>query len=161
CWRNFRSRISSGSRWTGCARTRAGAGISAGRGPRIPCSIRSCSGSGRACAHASKAPGRGRRHERSRTVIEGVEHMRLCVLGPVRLETVEGRLDVGPRRVQAVLALLAAESGPASRTRLAAWLWPDAEPSAASGRLRRLLHELRERSDATLLTGDHQSVALA
>src|SRR5262249_29213946 len=125
------------------------------------CSIRSCSGSGRACARASKAPGGGRPHERSQTVIEGVEHMRLCVLGPVRLETVEGRLEVGPRREQAVLALLATESGPVSRARLAAWLWPDAEPSTASGRLRRLLHELRERSDATLLTGDHQSVALA
>ena len=88
--------------------------------------------------------------------------MRLCVLGPVRLEMGETRLEVGPRREQAVLALLAAESRPFSRTRLSAWLWPDAEPAAASGRLRRLLHELRERcADAPLLTGDRQTVALA
>src|SRR5262249_55083137 len=51
---------------------------------------------------------------------------------------------------------------PFSRARLSAWLWPDVEPGLASGRLRRLLHELREScADAPLLTGDRQTVALA
>ncbi|HEY7674044.1 MAG TPA: BTAD domain-containing putative transcriptional regulator, partial [Burkholderiales bacterium] len=83
------------------------------------------------------------------------------MLGPVRLETGEARLEVGPRREQAVLALLAAESRPVSRTRLSAWLWPDAEPGEASGRLRRLLHELSERCAEALLTVDRRTVALA
>src|SRR5262249_41790050 len=87
--------------------------------------------------------------------------MRLCVLGPVRLEKGEVRLEVGARREQAVRALRAAEPRPFSRMRLAAWLWPDAEPGAASGRLRRLIHELRERGADALLTGDRHTVALA
>ena len=86
--------------------------------------------------------------------------MRLCVLGPVRLETGEARVEVGQRREQAVLALLAAESRPFSRARLAAWLWPDAETGAASGRLRRLLHELGERCAEALLAVDRRTVAL-
>ena len=85
----------------------------------------------------------------------------LRVLGPVRLERASGRFEPGARREQALLALLAAEGRPMSRTRLAAMLWPDADEADARGRMRRLLHELSNHVGHDTLVTDRQTVVLA
>ncbi|BCT91683.1 hypothetical protein LYSHEL_07070 [Lysobacter helvus] len=93
--------------------------------------------------------------------VEAAAHSALRVLGPVRLEHAAGAFEPGARREQAVLALLAAEARPMSRTRLAAMLWPDADDVDARGRLRRLLHALSRHVRHDALVVDRQTVALA
>lgn len=92
---------------------------------------------------------------------EVTEGTSIRVLGPVRLERNAASIEPGARREQALLALLAAEARPLSRQRLAALLWPNADETAARGRLRRLLHELANRVGGDALAVERQSVALA
>src|SRR4249919_4354663 len=93
--------------------------------------------------------------------LETAGRLALRVLGPVRSEHESGAFEPGARREQALLALLAAEARPMSRTRLAAMLWPDAGDVDARGRMRRLLHELSSCVGHDVLVSDRQTVALA
>src|SRR5438128_5875789 len=69
--------------------------------------------------------------------------LRLAVLGPPEVFHDESRLTFGLRKAQALLLYLAVEGGLHSRSKLAAFLWPDSEPHAARTALRNALTLLR------------------
>src|SRR5438309_4536078 len=71
----------------------------------------------------------------------GVLH--LAVLGPPEVFHDESRLTFALRKAQALLLYLAVEGGMHSRSKLAAFLWPDSEPHAARTALRNALALLR------------------
>ena len=55
--------------------------------------------------------------------------LRLAVLGPPEIFHDSSRLTFSLRKAQALLLYLAVEGGMHSRSKLAAFLWPDSEPS--------------------------------
>src|SRR2546423_7085723 len=57
--------------------------------------------------------------------------LRLAVLGAPEVFHDESRLTFSLRKAQALLLYLAVEGGMHSRSKLAAFLWPDSEPHAA------------------------------
>src|SRR5258706_3878201 len=69
--------------------------------------------------------------------------LRLAVLGPPEVFHDGSRLTFSLRKAQAVLLYLAVEGGMHSRSKLAAFLWPDSEPQAARTGLRTALTLLR------------------
>src|SRR5438477_6349010 len=69
--------------------------------------------------------------------------LRLAVLGPPEVYHDESRLSFALRKAQALLLYLAIEGGLHSRSKLAAFLWPDSEPHAARTALRNALTLLR------------------
>src|SRR5271157_4669394 len=67
------------------------------------------------------------------------------LLGPLLIESGEGRLGKVPRKARALLAYLAAQGGrPVSRERLADLLWPYQGSDQARHSLRNCLLELRK-----------------
>lgn len=85
----------------------------------------------------------------------------LDLLGPVRLHR-DGRPVALPTHKLAALLVLLALAGPAHRSRVAAWLWPDVEDGAARRNLRRELARLRDAGAGDLLADDGpQVLALA
>lgn len=82
--------------------------------------------------------------------------LELCLLGPVRVCRAGQQLNVGTRKLQALLLVLALDGG-AGRERVCALLWPELDESAARRNLRRELARLREAgaADAVLAVGDH------
>lgn len=85
----------------------------------------------------------------------------LALLGPVRLAR-GGQPQALPTHKLAALLVLLALGGPAPRSRVAAWLWPDLDDTAARRNLRRELARLREAGAGALLRGDDpQLLALA
>src|SRR5258706_5805343 len=69
--------------------------------------------------------------------------LRLAVLGPPEVFHDGSRLTFSLRKAQALLHYLAVEGGMHSRSKLAAFLWPDSEPQAARTGLRTALTLLR------------------
>src|SRR6266550_4059895 len=69
--------------------------------------------------------------------------LRLTVLGTPEVFHNESRLTFALRKAQALLLYLAVEGGLHSRSKLAAFLWPDSEPHAARTALRNALALLR------------------
>jgi len=69
--------------------------------------------------------------------------LRLAVLGPPEVVHDESRLTFALRKAQALLLYLAVEGGMHSRSKLAAFLWPDSEPHDARTALRNALMLLR------------------
>src|SRR2546427_7636970 len=69
--------------------------------------------------------------------------LRLNVLGPPEIFHNESRLTFALRKAQALLLYLAVEGGLHSRSKLAAFLWPDSEPQGARTALRNALTLLR------------------
>jgi WD40 repeat protein/DNA-binding SARP family transcriptional activator len=69
--------------------------------------------------------------------------LRLSVLGPPEVYHDERRLSFGLRKAESLLLYLAVEGGLHSRSKLAALLWPDSEPSTARTALRNVLALLR------------------
>src|SRR5256714_4048322 len=69
--------------------------------------------------------------------------LRLAVLGAPELFHHGSRLSFSLRKAQALLLYLAVEGGMHSRSKLAAFLWPDSEPHAARTGLRTTLTLLR------------------
>src|SRR6266699_3192835 len=69
--------------------------------------------------------------------------LRLTVLGTPEVFHNESRLTFALRKAQALLLYLAVEGGLHSRSKLAAFLWPDSEPHAARTALRNALTLLR------------------
>src|SRR5881296_912358 len=84
--------------------------------------------------------------------------LRLAVLGAPEVFHDESRLTFSLRKAQALLLYLAVEGGMHSRSKLAAFLWPDSEPHAARTGLRTaltLLRSLLADSDASLSPHSH------
>src|SRR5438876_7478089 len=84
--------------------------------------------------------------------------LRLAVLGPPEVLHDGSRLAFPLRKAQALLLYLAVEGGMHSRSKLAAFLWPDSEPHAARTGLRTaltLLRSLLADSDASLSQHNH------
>src|SRR5207302_7265941 len=71
----------------------------------------------------------------------GVLH--LAVLGPPEVFHDESRLTFALRKAQALLLYLAVEGGLHSRSKLAAFLWPDSDPHNARKTLRNAITLLR------------------
>ena len=69
--------------------------------------------------------------------------LRLAVFGPPEVFHDECRLSFDLRKAEALLLYLAVEGGMHSRSKLAALLWPDSEPSIARNALRNALALLR------------------
>ena len=69
--------------------------------------------------------------------------LRLAVFGPPEVFHDEHRLSFALRKAEALLLYLAVEGGMHSRSRLAALLWPDSEPTTARNALRNALALLR------------------
>jgi DNA-binding SARP family transcriptional activator len=69
--------------------------------------------------------------------------LRLAVFGPPEVFHDERRLSFALRKAEALLLYLAVEGGIHSRSKLAALLWPDSEPSTARNALRNALALLR------------------
>src|SRR6266700_5957782 len=69
--------------------------------------------------------------------------LRLAVLGPPEALHDGSRLTFPLRKAQALLLYLAVEGGMHSRSKLAAFLWPDSEPQVARKALRNALALLR------------------
>jgi DNA-binding SARP family transcriptional activator/predicted ATPase len=69
--------------------------------------------------------------------------LRLAVFGPPEVFHDERRLSFALRKAKALLLYLAVEGGMHSRSKLAALLWPDSEPSIARNALRNALALLR------------------
>src|SRR5437588_1674333 len=69
--------------------------------------------------------------------------LRLAVLGPPQVVHDGRRLSFALHKAQALLLYLAVEGGLHSRSKLAAFLWPDSEPQAARAGLRNALTQLR------------------
>jgi DNA-binding SARP family transcriptional activator len=69
--------------------------------------------------------------------------LRLAVFGPPEVFHDECRLSFDLRKAEALLLYLAVEGGMHSRSKLAALLWPDSEPSIARNALRNALTLLR------------------
>ena len=69
--------------------------------------------------------------------------LRLAVFGPPEVFHDECRLSFALRKAEALLLYLAVEGGMHSRSKLAALLWPDSEPSTARNALRNALTLLR------------------
>jgi DNA-binding SARP family transcriptional activator len=69
--------------------------------------------------------------------------LRLAVFGPPEVFHDERRLSFALRKAEALLLYLAVEGGMHSRSKLAALLWPDSEPSIARNALRNALALLR------------------
>jgi DNA-binding SARP family transcriptional activator len=69
--------------------------------------------------------------------------LRLAVLGPPEVVHDASRLSFALRKAQALLLYLAVEGGMHSRSKLAAFLWPDSEPADALHNLRNTLALLR------------------
>src|SRR3989441_1626499 len=83
---------------------------------------------------------------------------RLAVLGAPEVFHDGSRLTFSLRKAQALLLYLAVEGGMHSRSKLAAFLWPDSEPHAARTGLRTaltLLRSLLADSDASLSPHSH------
>ena len=72
-----------------------------------------------------------------------IGQLRLAVLGPPEVFHDEIRLRFALRKAQALLLYLAVEGGMHSRSKLAAFLWPDSEPVFARKALRNALALLR------------------
>ncbi len=84
--------------------------------------------------------------------------LRLAVLGAPEVFHDGSRLTFSLRKAQALLLYLAVEGGMHSRSKLAAFLWPDSEPQAARTGLRTaltLLRSLLADSDASLSPHSH------
>src|SRR6266700_1681926 len=84
--------------------------------------------------------------------------LRLAVLGAPEVFHDGSRLTFSLRKAQALLLYLAVEGGMHSRSKLAAFLWPDSEPHAARTGLRTaltLLRSLLADSDASLSQHSH------
>src|SRR6266571_150957 len=84
--------------------------------------------------------------------------LRLAVLGAPEVFHDSSRLTFSLRKAQALLLYLAVEGGMHSRSKLAAFLWPDSEPHAARTGLRTaltLLRSLLADSDASLSQHSH------
>ena len=78
--------------------------------------------------------------------------LRLAVLGPPEVFHDGSRLTFSLRKAQALLLYLAVEGGMHSRSKLAAFLWPDSAPHDARTALRNalaLLHTLLTDSDSS------------
>src|SRR2546427_11807473 len=69
--------------------------------------------------------------------------LRLAVLGAPEVFHDGSRLTFSLRKAQALLLYLAVEGGMHSRSKLAAFLWPDSEPHDARRTLRNALRLLR------------------
>src|SRR5215470_14338457 len=70
--------------------------------------------------------------------------LRLSVLGTPEVVHDGNRLSFALRKAQALLLYLAVEGGMHSRSKLAAFLWPDSEPHQARNALRNALALLRQ-----------------
>src|SRR5215831_2434663 len=69
--------------------------------------------------------------------------LRLVVLGPPEIFHDGSRLTFALHKAQALLLYLAVDGGLHSRSKLAAFLWPDSEPPAARKALRNAIALLR------------------
>ncbi len=82
--------------------------------------------------------------------------LRLAVFGPPEVFHDERRLCFALRKAEALLLYLAVEGGMHSRSKLAALLWPDSEPSIARNALRNALALLRRLlADASVAGHSH------
>ncbi len=85
--------------------------------------------------------------------------LRIELLGGFSLRLDNNPITLKTRKAESALAYLACGERPFSREELAAFFWPQSEPSQAAANLRKLLSELR-RDLAPYLLIDRQSVAL-
>src|SRR6266699_4928198 len=83
--------------------------------------------------------------------------LRLAVLGTPEVFHDGSRLTFSLRKAQALLLYLAVEGGMHSRSKLAAFLWPDSEPHAARTGLRTALTLLRGLFADSDATSSHHS----
>ena len=84
--------------------------------------------------------------------------LRLAVLGPPEVFHNGSRLTFALHKAQALLLYLAVEGGLHSRSKMAAFLWPDSEPDAARKGVRNtlfLLRRLLANSDVSLSPHSH------
>src|SRR6476646_9806238 len=81
-------------------------------------------------------------------------HLKLFVLGPLRLERENQLVELNLRKALALLVYLAVSGQPHSRDALATLLWPESDGREARARLRRTLHRLSQAiGDAILDSG--------
>lgn len=86
--------------------------------------------------------------------------LELLLLGPISLHRAGQAVPLPTHKAQALLLLLA-QAGPQPRARLAAWLWPQVDDSAARRNLRRELARLRDAGLGDGLLADGEQLALA
>lgn len=85
----------------------------------------------------------------------------LTLLGPLRLVGKAGdELTPKARKTRALLAIVALSKGPVPRSRLTDLLWGDRGEEQAKASLRQALYELRDLSNAGLLTVNRELVAV-
>src|SRR5258706_2585676 len=84
-----------------------------------------------------------------------IGQLRLAVLGPPEVFHDAIRLSFALRKAQALLLYLAVEGGMHSRSKLAAFLWPDSEPVFARKALRNALALLRSMLNAADAAAQH------
>ncbi len=90
------------------------------------------------------------------------EELRVYLLGPPHVETIDAPLSIPRRQVRALLYRLAAQARPTPRERLCFLFWPDISESEARRRLTHLLTHLRHGlPDPDLLLAPGDRVGLA
>ena len=89
-----------------------------------------------------------------------VSRVALYLLGPPRLERGGKSLHISRRKVVALLAYLAMETGSHSRDALATLLWPEQDQSTARAYLRRALSELNRALGEDVLVIDRESAGI-
>jgi DNA-binding SARP family transcriptional activator len=87
--------------------------------------------------------------------------LKLCLLGPPRIERDGKPIAFDTRKAIALMAYLSVTGQPQSREHLAALLWPDADQSHALGALRRTLSTLNSALDGQGVIAQRDSVEIA
>ena len=85
----------------------------------------------------------------------------LYFFGAPRIEVDETPVSVGHTKGLALLAYLAVTGQPHTRESLAAFLWPDHDPSSALGEVRRMLWAVNKALGKGWLVADRQTIALS
>ena len=86
--------------------------------------------------------------------------LRVCLLGPPRVERDGVPLDLGGHKNTALIAYVATTGQSHSREAVVTLLWPELDPSRGRANLRRSLSELRKALRGEYLVADRETVGL-
>ena len=89
-----------------------------------------------------------------------MDHLKILLLGPPRLERDGEQLVIDTRKTMALMAYLAVTGESHSRDALATLLWPESEPRRARSTLRRNLSVLNKTLDGPWLAVDRDTIGL-